>query len=44
MTDQITNKYTFLPWVKAGLGALISDNGQGTRAKISVDLNVRRFD
>jgi hypothetical protein len=48
MTNQIpNNKYTFLPWIKTGLGSLISNNEQdlqGMRAKVSVDMKVRRFD
>jgi hypothetical protein len=47
MTEPNRGTYTFLPWVKTGLGALISNNEQdmqGPRAKIQVDLSVRRFD
>ena len=41
------SKYTFLPWVKTGLGALISNNEQGLqgpRAKVHINLKVGRFD
>jgi hypothetical protein len=47
MTTPAFNQYTFLPWIKTGLGTLISNNEdelQGSRAKISVDLGIRRFD
>ena len=47
MSASTPSKYTFLPWVKMGLGASISNNEkdlQGPRAKIQVELSVRRFD
>ncbi len=46
MSAPKTSKYTFLPWVKTGLGASISNNEQeleGPRAKIHANLTVRRF-
>jgi len=39
-------KYTFLPWIKTGLGGSISNNEKGLkapRAKIQVELSVRRY-
>ena len=47
MTEQVKSTYTFLPWVKTGLGTLISNNEQelvGQRSKIQVDLAIKRFD
>jgi hypothetical protein len=46
MSAPKTSKYTFLPWVKTGLGASIPNNEQeleGPRAKIQAKLSVRRF-
>jgi hypothetical protein len=45
-TPNTITKYTFLPWVKTGLGASISNNEkelEGPRATIKVDLSIRRF-
>ena len=47
MSAQTPSKYTFLPWVKMGLGASISNNEkklQGPRARVKVELSVKRFD
>jgi hypothetical protein len=47
MSAQDLSKYTFLPWVKMGLGASISNNEKdliGPRAKVKLDLSVRMFD
>ena len=42
-----TGKYSFLPWVKTGLGALVSNNENdlnGPRSKIQAKLTIRSFD
>jgi hypothetical protein len=46
MSSPKTSKYTFLPWVKTGLGVSISNNEQelkGPRAKIQTKLSVKRY-
>jgi len=37
-------KYTFLPWFRIGLGTKISSNEQALRPKVSVELNLKRYD
>ena len=47
MSTTELGKYTFLPWVKAGIGAQITNNENelsGHRAQIQITLNVRRYD
>ena len=46
MTVSNPAKLTFLPWIKTGLGALVPDIGNvhGSRPKISIQLDVRKYD
>jgi len=47
LSAQNPSKYSFLPWVKTGLGTLVSNNENdlnGLRSKIQAKLSVRSFD